>query len=158
MNSTEVEIKAFTPQDADAFRILNEEWITTYFGMEEEDHFQLNDPESHILKPGGHIFMAFLNGKPVGCCALIPMKAGVFEFAKMAVAPGFQGRGIGRKILAHTIDEARRWGAKRLFLGSNRKLGSAVHLYESLGFRHLKPEEIPPSPYTRANVFMELDL
>lgn len=158
MNSTEVEIRSFTPQDADAFRILNEEWITTYFGMEEEDHFQLNDPESHILKPGGHIFMAFLNGEPVGCCALIPMKAGVFELAKMAVAPGFQGHGIGRKILAHTIDEARRRGAKRLFLGSNRKLGSAVHLYESLGFRHLKPEEIPPSPYTRANVFMELDL
>ena len=158
MNSTEVEIRSFTPQDADAFRILNEEWITTYFGMEEEDHFQLNEPESHILKPGGHIFMAFLNGEPVGCCALIPMKAGVFELAKMAVAPGFQGRGIGRKILAHTIDEARRWGAKRLFLGSNSKLGSAVHLYESLGFRHLKPKEIPPSPYARANVFMELDL
>jgi hypothetical protein len=47
---------------------------------------------------------------------------------------------------------------KRLFLGSNSKLGSAVHLYESFGFRHLKPEEIPPSPYARANVFMELDL
>jgi GNAT superfamily N-acetyltransferase len=158
MNSTEVEIKPFTPKDADAFRSLNEEWITTYFGMEEEDHFQLNDPESHILKPGGQIFMAFLNGAPVGCCALIPMKAGVFELAKMAVAPGFQGHGIGRKILAHTIDEARRRGMKRLFLGSNSKLGSAVHLYESFGFRHLKPEEIPPSPYARANVFMELDL
>ena len=114
MNSTEVEIKAFTPQDADAFRILNEEWITTYFGMEEEDHFQLNDPESHILKLGGEIFMAFLNGASVGCCALIPMKAGVFELAKMAVAPGFQGHGIGRKILAHTIDEASTVGCEAI--------------------------------------------
>jgi GNAT superfamily N-acetyltransferase len=158
MNSTEVEIRSFTPEDADAFRALNEEWITTYFGMEEEDHFQLNDPESHILKPGGHIFMAFLNRTPAGCCALIPMEGGVFELAKMAVAPGFQGHGIGRKILVHTIEEARRLGIKRLFLGSNSKLGSAVYLYESFGFRHLKPEEVPPSPYTRANVFMELDL
>lgn len=158
MNSTQVEIKPFTSEDADAFRALNEEWITTYFGMEEEDHFQLNDPACHILKPGGHIFMAFLNGAAVGCCALITMKAGAFELAKMAVAPGFRGHGIGRKILAYTIDQARRRGAKRLFLGSNSKLGSAVHLYESLGFRHLKAEEIPPSPYARANVFMELDL
>jgi hypothetical protein len=45
-----------------------------------------------------------------------------------------------------------------LFLGSNAKLENAVHLYESIGFRHVPPERIPPMPYTRANVFMEMAL
>jgi len=67
-----------------------------------------------------------------------------------------QGRGIGRRVLEHAIDQARRIGAKSLFLGSNSRLKSAVHLYESVGFRHVPPESMPPMPYTRANVFMEL--
>jgi putative acetyltransferase len=45
-----------------------------------------------------------------------------------------------------------------LFLGSNSKLENAVHLYESVGFQHVPPERLPPNPYTRANVFMEMSL
>ena len=49
-------------------------------------------------------------------------------------------------------------GARSLFLGSNSRLENAVHLYESIGFRHVPPESIPEMPYARANVFMELSL
>jgi putative acetyltransferase len=31
-------------------------------------------------------------------------------------------------------------------------------LYESVGFRHVKPETLPPMPYSRADVFMEMPL
>ena len=48
----------------------------------------------------------------------------------------------------HEADAA---GATRLYLGANRKLETAIRLYESLGFRHLRPEEITPSR-TRAPV------
>ena len=48
--------------------------------------------------------------------------------------------------------------AGSLFLGSNAKLENAVHLYESAGFRHVPREELPPLPYTRADVFMEMAL
>jgi hypothetical protein len=47
-------------------------------------------------------------------------------------------------------------GAKRLYLETNSKLQSAIHVYESLGFKHLAPERVIPSPYARANVYMEL--
>jgi len=39
--------------------------------------------------------------------------------------------------------------------GATASLTSAVHLYESLGFRHRPPRQ---SPFVRANVFMELSL
>jgi N-acetylglutamate synthase-like GNAT family acetyltransferase len=158
VSSKEVTIRPFTSKDAAAFCRLNEEWITKYFAVEEEDRLVLNDPESHIIRKGGHIFMAFVDDVTAGCCALIAMKPGVFELAKMAVAVPFQNRGIGRKILTYTINQARLIGANSLFLGSNTKLANAIHLYEAHGFRRLKADEAPCYPYTRANVFMDLRL
>ncbi len=158
MNTRGVDFRVFTSKDAEAFRHLNEEWITRYFGMEEEDRLVLNDPEAHIVKKGGHIFMAFADQDTAGCCALIAMKPERFELAKMTVAHQFRGQGIGRKLLEYTIDQARLVGAKSLFLGSNTRLADAIHLYEAFGFRHLSRGEAPASPYSRANVFMELDL
>lgn len=155
----EVEIRPLQPgEDASAFRTLNEEWITRYFVLEQKDRENLGDPENAILRKGGHIYMAYIGREAVGCVALIPMGEGVYELSKMAVSPRLRGLGIGRKLLKYTIAEAKAIGAKSLFLGSNSKLENAVHLYESVGFHHVPPERVPPTPYTRANVFMEMQL
>ncbi len=155
----EIEIRSLkTGEDTTAFRTLNEEWITRYFTLEKMDRETLGDPENKILRKGGHIFMAYLGHQAVGCVALIPLGQGVYELSKMAVSPELRGLGIGRRLLQHTITQAKLIGAKSLFLGSNAKLENAVHLYESVGFRHVAPENIPPMPYTRANVFMEMPL
>jgi putative acetyltransferase len=157
-NLPEIEIRPLAKgEDATAFRTLNEEWITRYFTLEKMDRETLNDPQK-ILDKGGNIFMVYAGDQAVGCVALIPIGNGVYELSKMAVSPELRGLGIGRRLLQHAITEAKRIGARSLFLGSNAKLANAVHLYESVGFRHVAPENIPPMPYTRANVFMELPL
>lgn len=153
--ASSVEIRLFRLDDTAAFRELNESWIRKHFGMEEHDHEMLDDPDRYILQPGGQIIVATLDGRVVGCCALVPMEPGVYEVAKMAVAEDLHGRGIGRKVLSMVIAEARLMGATKLYLETNNRLTNAVHLYESLGFRHLPPKH---SPYVRANVFMELPL
>jgi putative acetyltransferase len=154
-----VEIRSLTPDDdATAFRTLNEEWITRYFTLEAKDRETLDDPVNSILLKGGHIFMAYAGAEPVGCVALIPMRDGVYELSKMAVSPHLRGRGIGRRLLQHALVQAKCLGANSLFLGSNTRLKDAVHLYESVGFRHVKPEALPPMPYSRADVFMEMPL
>jgi putative acetyltransferase len=144
--------------DATAFRTLNEEWITRYFTLEAPDIETLGDPETSILRKGGSIFMVYADSLPVGCVALIPLGQGVYELSKMVVAPQFRGRGIGRRLLLHAIAQGRLIGATSLFLGSNTRLADAVHLYESVGFRHVPPDSLPPNPYTRANVFMQMPL
>jgi N-acetylglutamate synthase-like GNAT family acetyltransferase len=151
-----VVIRDFQLGDEAAFRTLNEAWIAKYFGVEASDREVLDHPVEKILNPGGRIFMAFFDGNPVGCCALIVKERGVFELAKMAVKEQLRGHGIGRRILAHAIAEARGLGARSVYLETNNTLKNAIHLYESQGFRHLPPERIAPSPYARANVFMEL--
>jgi putative acetyltransferase len=156
--TSEIAFRLFQPGDAAAFRELNEAWIARYFRVEEQDRIQLGDPEDNILRSGGQIVMAVAGEERIGCCALVFVKQGVFEVAKMAVSEHYRGHGIGRKLLEYTIAQAKVLGAHTLELASNTKLANAVHLYESLGFRHLPPERVEPSPYARANVFMELHL
>jgi GNAT superfamily N-acetyltransferase len=153
-----VHIRAFQAGDETAFRELNEAWIAKYFTIEEPDRQVLNDPVGHIIGAGGYVFMAFADKVPVGCCALLPMEPGCFELAKMAVKEDQRGKGIGRKVLAYAIAQARKIGARRLYLETNRKLANAIHLYESVGFEHVSPDQVIPSPYARANVFMEMKL
>jgi len=158
MVSSLIQIRRFHPGDEQAFRELNEAWISHYFAIEDEDRATLGDPNGYILQRGGHIFMAFLDDRPVGSCALIFLAEGVFEVAKMAVAEEQRGMGIGRQLLEHAIAEARATGAKKLSLETNDKLQPAIRLYESTGFKHLPPDRQNHSAYVRANVFMELEL
>jgi putative acetyltransferase len=154
-----IEIRALKAgEDATAFRTLNEEWITHHFGLEQKDIETLGDPQTAILDKGGQIFIVFGGDEPVGCVALIPMQHGVYELSKMAVSPSMRGLGVGRRLLEYAVAQARTLGAKSLFLGSSTKLKNAVHLYESIGFRHVDPASLPEMHYSRADVFMEMPL
>jgi GNAT superfamily N-acetyltransferase len=154
-----IEIRSLHPgDDTTAFRTLNEEWITSYFVLEEKDKETLGDPENTILRKGGHILIGYAGPEPVGCVALVPMGGSVFEISKMAVSRHLRGRGIGRQLVERAIGLARTIGATSLFLGTSTKLPSAIHLYESVGFEHVPPESLPPNPYARADVFMRLRL
>jgi putative acetyltransferase len=86
------------------------------------------------------------------------MSDGEFEVAKMAVTSAQQGAGIGRKLLQAAIEAGRSAGARRLYLETNSRLEAAIRLYESMGFKHLAADRITPSPYARANVYMEMIL
>jgi putative acetyltransferase len=153
-----IHIRRFQPGDEAGFLRLNEAWIVKYFILEAKDREVLGDPVKYIVNPGGEIIFATIGEEMVGCCALMPTAPGEYEVAKMAVSETLRGRGIGRKILDAVIAEAKRIGAKRLYLETNSKLPSATHLYESVGFRHLPAERLKPSLYARADVFMEMFL
>ncbi len=156
-NLINVQFRPFRPGDEAPFRDLNEAWIRAHFTLEKKDLEILNDPVTHILNPGGHILMATVDGAPVGCCALLAMPNRIYEIGKMTVAESYRGSGIGRKLLVFAVDYAKQLGAAGLYLESSRKLPDAVHLYESVGFRHLPPERVKPSPYARSEIHMELD-
>jgi putative acetyltransferase len=151
----QITFRQFQRGDNEAFRTLNEQWIAKYFVLEEKDRLTLNDPEKYILKSGGHIYFATLDDEIVGCCALIATGPESYELAKMAVDESRRNLGIGKTMLAHVIEAARELGARKLTLETNSKLMNAIHVYESLGFRHTDPSLAHSSGYERANVFME---
>ena len=148
-----------SPEDADAFRRLNEAWILGLFTMEAKDQESLDDPVGRYVDPGGDVLLARDDdGRVVGCVALQPAGAGTFELSKMTVDAAGRGRGTGRRLVEAAIERARELGATRLFLASNHRLAAAIHLYEAAGFRHVAREHLAPVPFVRADVFMELAL
>ncbi|SIO01863.1 bifunctional helix-turn-helix transcriptional regulator/GNAT family N-acetyltransferase [Chitinophaga niabensis] len=155
--SARVQIVDYKPAYREAFRALNEEWISTWFKMEEADHKALDDPRGYILNKGGHILVALYEGEPVGVCALIKMKdpAYDFELAKMAVSPRAQGRNIGWLLGNAVIEKARSLGARKLYLESNTVLKPAINLYYKLGFQKVTGRA---TPYERCNIQMELSI
>jgi putative acetyltransferase len=126
--------------------------------MEAKDKESLADPQSSILNAGGRIFLATIEQQCIGCCALLRLCDEEFEVAKMAVAPAYQGSGIGRNLLQTVVQVARSAGARRLYLETNHILTPAIRLYQSIGFKPVPPSRIVPSPYARADVCMEMIL
>ena len=146
-------ILAFEPRHAAAWAALNLSWLEEGgFAVEAKDRKVIDDPGGSILTPGGRIFMVERDGEAVGCCALMAMDDGGFEVAKMTVTPAARGRGLSRRLLEACEAEARATGAPRLYLESSSTLVVAGALYRSFGFVDLPPR---PTPYARADVFME---
>jgi GNAT superfamily N-acetyltransferase len=52
----------------------------------------------------------------------------------VVVAPDLQGRGVGRQMMAHAMQQARDAGCYKLALSSNARRIGAHAFYESLGF------------------------
>lgn len=155
--SKDVRIVAYEEKYQSAFKALNEEWISTYFTMEEADYKALDNPQTYILDRGGKIFVALYKDEPVGVCALIKMDDPDYDFemAKMAVSPKAQGKNIGWLLGNAIVEATRELGGKKLYLESNTLLKPAINLYHKLGFKKVVSRA---TPYARANIQMELVL
>lgn len=159
MNDADVITRDFDPtRDAPRFRALNEAWIAKHFTLEAKDRATFADPVAKIIAAGGAILMLDVGGRTVGTCALVRLDAATYEVAKMAIAESHRNRGLGRILLEAVMARARTMGAERLYLESNSKLAPALTLYRKLGFTDVPKERIPPSPYARVDVWMELPL
>jgi ribosomal protein S18 acetylase RimI-like enzyme len=93
--------------------------------------------------PDYRLFVAERDGAVVGTYALLIMdnlghlgaKSGVIE--DVIVDPAVQGKGIGKAMMAHAIDECRAKDCYKAALSSNLKREAAHAFYDSLGFeRH----------------------
>ena len=150
-----IEIIDYSPEFLEDFKRLNYEWIEQYFTIEEADRQYLEHPDSTILNPGGHIYMARYNDSIVGTCALVKVNEDTYELAKMGVTQAARGRGVGWMLSQAAINKARELGAKTVCIESNTMLEAAIRLYQKLGFQKVIGH---PSPYERCNIQMELPL
>ncbi len=156
-----VKIVDYRPAYKKHFIALNIEWLEKYFTVEETDISILSDPNRRIIKKGGSILFALMDGEVVGTCALIRHGEGVMELAKMGVTPGAQGHGVGTALAEAIIRRARASGAKRLYLHTSPVLKKACRLYRRLGFRKVKRSPVPGDDakrYRRCSIAMSLKL
>jgi len=156
--SKPVELVTFTENMADDFRTLNEDWINEYFEMEDADRKTLDDPQGSIIGTGGEIVFArdVSTREVLGTCAIVRCDDALCELAKMAVVKSARGRGIGKLLGKEAIRVAQEMGFMKMYLETNTRLSPALGLYRKLGFER---RDFPyKSDYSRANVYMDIDL
>lgn len=79
-----------------------------------------------------------IDGQVVGCAALTIIWADLAEVRSLAVDEEFLRRGIGRKLVEWSVEEARRLGIRRLFA-----LTYEQAFFEKLGFEVVPKESLP---------------
>ena len=133
-------IQPESPPEIETARQLFEEYAAwlgidlCFQGFDEE----LADLPGDYAPPSGCLFLAFVNERLAGCAALRKIGAGVCEMKRLFVRPQFRGQGLGRDLTEAIIAEARRIGYQRMRLDTlPAKMQTAVHIYESLGFKKI---------------------
>ena len=90
--------------------------------------------------PGGRLYVAYLNGEPVGCIALREIGPGVCEMKRLFLCESARGRGIGVRLIEQVIADAKEIGYIKMRLDTYPpKMGKAVSLYEAHGFHVIPP-------------------
>ncbi len=154
-----IRVRDFQPEDGPAFKALNLAWIEQLFAVEPSDLAQLNDPQSTIIDKGGRVLIAVLEDEPVGTAGLVwSHEPGTLELVKMSARSDLRGQGIGKALVMSSMKFARDMKAKRIWLESNRKLDAALGLYRAAGFIEITGERQTPSPYSRCDIQMVLEL
>jgi DNA-binding MarR family transcriptional regulator/N-acetylglutamate synthase-like GNAT family acetyltransferase len=130
-------VRDFDDGLAEDFYRINAEWIEEMFALEDNDVALLSKPRELIIDKGGVVLFAETPDLGVvGTCALMRMGEGCFELTKMAVLKAARGRKVGEYLLDKTLERAKSMGIEQLYLLTNAKCASAIHLYEKLGFEH----------------------
>lgn len=106
--------------------------------------------------PSGRLLLAYDQDRVAGCVALRSIGNGICEMKRLFVREKFRGQRIGFQLIDRVIADAREIGYARMRLDTfPPKMGKAVKLYESHGFRPIPPYYHNPYGET---YFMELQL
>jgi amino-acid N-acetyltransferase len=77
-------------------------------------------------------------GRVVGCASLHLFWADLAEVRSVAVDPGAQGRGVGRRLIDRCCDDACALGVARVFT-----LTTSPEFFEKCGFERVAKEDLP---------------
>ena len=136
------------------YLISQDEKFRHYLELQNYDA-ELEHLEAKYGRPNGRLYVAYWDGKPAGCIALLPSARESAELKRLYVRPDFRGRGIASALVRRLLDDAREIGYQSIRLDTLPFLVEAIALYRKFGF-----EEIPPyneNPMG-TSIYMKLDL
>jgi GNAT superfamily N-acetyltransferase len=89
------------------------------------DHARaVREEEVWVLEDGGSV---------VGVIELVPREDHLWV-ENVAIGPAHQGRGLGRRLLRHAEDEARRHGLREIRLLTNERYAANIAMYLRYGY------------------------
>jgi len=127
---------------------------TVYSDPTTDDLYQLFRTEKSVL------WVALTDNKIAGCCGIYPTKGlpeDCVELVKFYLSPESRKKGIGKALLAKSIEYAQLYGYTKLYLESLPHFNDAVNIYEKQGFRRLS-KPMGESGHNSCNIWMVKDL
>ena len=116
---------------------------------------ELDHLEVKYGRPNGRLYVAYLDGVPAGCIALLPSEDRSAELKRLYVRPAFRGRGVAKALVARLLSDAREIGYSHMRLDTLPFLVEAIALYRKFGFREIPPYNDNPMG---TSIYMKLDL
>jgi amino-acid N-acetyltransferase len=98
---------------------------------------------SEVYENLQQFFVAVHGKKVVGTCALYITWNGLAEVKALAVHPDYQGKGLGKRLLKTTVQEAKNLGVETLFTLTIRE-----GLFKKFGFKRTKKSLLPHKVWT----------
>lgn len=98
----------------------------------------LADPSQEIVVDylkRGICFIAEQESQIVGVYVLLATKPHTVELVNVAVEPAWQGKGVGKKLVFHAIEMAKKEGYKTIEVGTGNSSLDQLGLYQKCGFR-----------------------
>lgn len=106
-------------------------------------------------RPSGRLYVAYWDGKPAGCIALLPSEDQSAELKRLYVRPAFRGHGIAKALVERLLSDARGIGYSYVRLDTLPFLVEAIALYRKFGFYEISPYNDNPMG---TSIYMKLDL
>jgi GNAT superfamily N-acetyltransferase len=125
------------PDTADAHELIEEleACLTPLYPRESQHGYSVEK----LLAEGVAFFVIRHDGVPAGCGGVQFYGSEYGEIKRMYIRPRFRGLGLGRLMLEHLADHARRQGIDVLRLETGIHQHAAIRLYESEGFVSIPP-------------------
>lgn len=138
-------VRRAVPEDADAISSLLREAFAPFEGEYTPEAFAYTTPGVEVILERfneGTTWVAVDGEEIVGTVSGLP-ETDRFYVRSMAVKPGFQGGGMGRRLLETLESFARKAEFTTLYLYTTFALPAAKRLYERNGFRTIRdsPQE-----------------
>ncbi len=111
----------------------------------ESSEADLKDIESTYTNSGGMFALVEDKaGNLLGTFAVLRLDDETCKLRKMYLVPQVRGTGLGRHMLEHAIDFARRSGFKRMILETVSTMREAIRLYTRAGFEPIEQQAVSP--------------
>ena len=129
---TEIKLEPFQPADQAAVKALVLAGLVDHWGVLDPT---LNPDLDDIAASYARAFfwVARLGARVVGAGALVP-EGSWGKIVRMSVARDLRHRGLGQRILAQLVDEARAAGLRRVVLETTETWDEVIAFYLRFGF------------------------
>jgi putative acetyltransferase len=104
------------------------------------DHI-MDNLYASFRKSGSILWVAVVESRTEGCCGIYPTEGLNNDCAKLVkfyLNPKFRGKGIGKKLMEKSIQLAKQWEYRYLYLESCPQFVKTINIYKKTGFGNLE--------------------